>query len=337
MARFESRHSFLIRGAEAYLRLEVGLNRRAVSAHEEEGAVVGEDFPAHRAYVGAPEEWDLVASRQVTLLLAAGLRDTHRLVDVGCGSLRTGRMLIPYLRSERYFGVEPNRWLVEKGIEHELGQDLVKIKHPTFRFVDDFSLSAFGVSFDFALAHSVFSHAYPDLALTGFRGIAEALAPEGKLFATLRRPNQPRRFRMALPRDGAVHVGEDERNHRREWAGSPAPRLDAASSVLVRSGTPQRRGRDRRSLTPASASPPEPRSRRRVARLRGRVPAQRWRDARGSWDSTGGEPPQGARGRRLSPRSRSLLVSSRRPPLRAPRRGPRSRSPRPPACRGSEP
>jgi hypothetical protein len=78
MARFESRHSFLIRGAEAYLRLEVGLNRRAVSAHEEEGAVVGEDFPAHRAYVGAPEEWDLVASRQVTLLLTAGLRDTGR-------------------------------------------------------------------------------------------------------------------------------------------------------------------------------------------------------------------------------------------------------------------
>jgi hypothetical protein len=112
MARFESRHSFLIRGAEAFLRLEIGL----VSAPEEGGAVVRGDFPAHRAYVGAPEEWDLVASRQVSLLLAAGLRDTHRLVDVGCGSLRAGRMLIPYLRPDHYFGVEPNRWLVEKGI-----------------------------------------------------------------------------------------------------------------------------------------------------------------------------------------------------------------------------
>src|SRR5829696_2648474 len=52
MARFESRHSFLIRGAEAFLRLEVGL----VSAPGEgdDSAVLREDFPAHRAYVGAP-------------------------------------------------------------------------------------------------------------------------------------------------------------------------------------------------------------------------------------------------------------------------------------------
>jgi hypothetical protein len=52
MVRFESRQSFLIRGAEAFLRLELGL----VSAPEEGGAVVRGDFPAHRAYVGAPEE-----------------------------------------------------------------------------------------------------------------------------------------------------------------------------------------------------------------------------------------------------------------------------------------
>jgi len=188
MATFKSSYSFLVRGVRAFLRLEVGLDRGRVSAPEEgdDGAEEPDGFPAHRAYVGKPEEWDLVAARQVTLLLAAGLRDAHRLVDVGCGSLRAGRMLIPYLRPGRYFGVEPNRWLVERGIEHELGRDLVRIKRPTFRFVDDFSLSAFGVSFDFALAHSVFSHAYPDLALIGFRGIAEALAPEGKLFATFK-------------------------------------------------------------------------------------------------------------------------------------------------------
>jgi hypothetical protein len=47
MARFESRHFFLIRGAEAFLRLEIGL----VSAPEEggDGTVVREGFPAHRA------------------------------------------------------------------------------------------------------------------------------------------------------------------------------------------------------------------------------------------------------------------------------------------------
>jgi len=106
-------------------------------------------------------------------------------VDVGCGSLRAGRLLIPYLNPGRYFGVEPNRWLVEEGIERELGSDLVAMKRPTFRFVDDFSLGAFGVEFDFAMAHSVFSYTYPDLALLGFRRIGETLAPKGMLFATL--------------------------------------------------------------------------------------------------------------------------------------------------------
>lgn len=124
--------------------------------------------------------WDLVAARQV------GLRYHHRLAEVGCRSLRAGRLLIPYLQPERYFGVEPNRWLVEAGIEHELGRDVIRIKWPSFRFVDDFSLGAFGTSFDFVMAYSVLSHTYPDLALAGFRNIARARAPSGKLFATFK-------------------------------------------------------------------------------------------------------------------------------------------------------
>ena len=197
MPTLRTRRSWLVRGLKAFLKLEAGVIRGQTPAHEENGTRLEDHvrssgprtpngFPPHRAYVGKPEEWDLVAARQVTLLLAAGLRDHHRLADVGCGSLRAGRMLIPYLEPERYFGVEPNRWLVEAGMEHELGRDLVRMKRPAFRFVDDFSLSEFGTPFDFVMAHSVFSHTHPDLALTGLRNIARVLAPKGKLFATFR-------------------------------------------------------------------------------------------------------------------------------------------------------
>lgn len=137
----------------------------------------------YRAWVGPARRYDLAAAIQVTLLLGAGLRETHRLVDVGCGSLRAGRLLIPYLRPGNYFGVEPNQWAVEEGIKNELGGDLIRIKKPNFRFVDDFSVSSFGAEFDFGLAQSVFSHTYPDMTLAGLKGIAEALAPNGKLFA----------------------------------------------------------------------------------------------------------------------------------------------------------
>src|SRR5215203_5715025 len=117
----------------------------------------------YRAWVGPPEEYDLIGALQVSLLLAAGLEETHHLCDVGCGSLRAGRMLIPYLRSGHYFGIEPERWLVEEGVERELGQGIMEVKYPSFRFVSDFSLEGFGTVFDFVIAQSVFSHTFPDL------------------------------------------------------------------------------------------------------------------------------------------------------------------------------
>jgi SAM-dependent methyltransferase len=137
-----------------------------------------------RAYVGPPEDYDVIGGIQFSLLLSAGLRETHRVVDVGCGSLRAGRLLIPYLRPGNYCGIEPNRWLVEEGIRRELGRDIVRIKRPAFLYADDFPVRAFGTAFDYALAHSIFSHAYPDLTLSGLRGIARGLAASGLLFAT---------------------------------------------------------------------------------------------------------------------------------------------------------
>ena len=96
----------------------------------------------YRAYVGPPKDYDLVSAMVFNLLTSIGLRQHHRLLDIGCGSLRVGRLLIPYLNQKNYFGVEPNKWLVEDGIANEIGKDLVKIKKPTFSFhtsMDEFN------------------------------------------------------------------------------------------------------------------------------------------------------------------------------------------------------
>lgn len=154
---------------------------------EQEAAILGyAETGNYRRRVGPLEWYDQLAAMQVSLLFAAGLRDTHRLADVGCGSLRAGRMLIPYLRPDCYFGIEPEKWLVEEGIQNEVGRDVLEIKRPSFRFVTDFSLSGFGTTFDFVLCQSVFSHTYPELLRLGLRNIADALAPSGKLLATFR-------------------------------------------------------------------------------------------------------------------------------------------------------
>lgn len=113
----------------------------------------------YRAYIGPPERYDLVAGIQFNLLTLLGLRESHSVLDIGCGSLRGGRLLIPYLLPGRYFGIEPNTWLIEEAIRWELGEDLVQLKRPTFSDVADFRLSVFGRQFDFLMAQSIFSHA----------------------------------------------------------------------------------------------------------------------------------------------------------------------------------
>lgn len=49
----------------------------------------------YRAYVGPPQNYDLISAMSFGLLTALGLRQHHSLLDIGCGSLRNGRLLIP--------------------------------------------------------------------------------------------------------------------------------------------------------------------------------------------------------------------------------------------------
>src|ERR1700751_6487598 len=86
----------------------------------------------YRAYVGPPEDYDLLAAMTFNLLTTLGLRQHHSLLDVGCGSLRIGRLLIPDLNRKKYFGLEPHQWLVEAGIKQALGEEGVQIKLATF-------------------------------------------------------------------------------------------------------------------------------------------------------------------------------------------------------------
>src|SRR5689334_23262104 len=123
----------------------------------------GMNFPIgahhHRAFVGPPEKYDVVSAVQFNLLTFLGLRQEHFLLDIGCGSLRAGRLLIPYLLPGHYFGIEPEAWLLQEGIDKEIGRDLLTIKQPHFSHVSNFALSSFDQEFDFILAHSIFSHA----------------------------------------------------------------------------------------------------------------------------------------------------------------------------------
>jgi len=140
----------------------------------------------YRAYVGRVENYDVVSALQFNLLAQLGLREHHRLLDLGCGSLRGGRLFIPYLRPEHYFGIEPNQWLIQEGIAQEIGMELIALKRPHFAYNDDFNLGVFGdgCGFDFILAQSIFSHAGPSQIRRCLASARNVLAPSGLLIAT---------------------------------------------------------------------------------------------------------------------------------------------------------
>lgn len=137
----------------------------------------------HRAFVGQPQRYDLAAGSQFALLFLLGLREHHRLLDFGCGSLRLGRLAIPYLLPDRYFGIEPEARLVEAGFDQELGRDARALKRPRFDHNGDYRVNVFGEQFDFIVAQSIFSHTGEAPAVKALSAFAGSLAPGGLIVA----------------------------------------------------------------------------------------------------------------------------------------------------------
>jgi cyclopropane fatty-acyl-phospholipid synthase-like methyltransferase len=115
------------------------------------------------AYVGPPDRYDTMGASQFRLLCSLGLRARHRVLDIGCGSLRLGRLLIPYLDRGNYVGVEPNNWLVKGGLKEFFSTEDQNFRGSSFYTMDDFSVDSLGLQFDYIIAQSVFSHTGIDL------------------------------------------------------------------------------------------------------------------------------------------------------------------------------
>jgi len=118
------------------------------------------DVLAHRSAVGPGDKYDLIGALQFGLLTCRlGMREHHYLLDIGCGSLRGGRLFIPYLQPGHYYGIEPNAGILAAGAREEVGEEQIARKRPVFSSDNSFTLSAFGRHFDYVLAQSIFSHA----------------------------------------------------------------------------------------------------------------------------------------------------------------------------------
>lgn len=154
------------------------------------------DEGEHRGAIGGL--WDEIGTLQFDFLVASGLQRRHRFLDLGCGSLRAGVKLIPYLDPGCYYGIDISPSLLGAGYEQEIKPlGLVdRLPRANLHATPDFDASPFGVEFDFGIAQSLFTH----LPLDAFRQCLTSVGPlfreGGELFATFfEAPDEAASFR----------------------------------------------------------------------------------------------------------------------------------------------
>jgi len=129
------------------------------------------DCDPHEAVGG---RWEEIGKLQFDFLLDIGLQPHHRLLDIGCGTLRGGRHFIKYLDAGNYSGMDISPRAIEYGrqlVEHEdLSEKqprLLVSRNKNLRF-KEFD----GEVFDYLLAQSVFTHLKSEHIEECFRHIA---------------------------------------------------------------------------------------------------------------------------------------------------------------------
>ena len=135
-----------------------GLERVMISRYDDKAALEAEvQAGRHRECVGGL--WDEIGQLQLDFLVAQGLMPYHRLLDIGCGSLRGGVKLIRYLDTGHYAGVDLHESLLDAGYQIELAREGLTHKLPRSNLVADgeFDFSWCPMRVDFALAQSVFT------------------------------------------------------------------------------------------------------------------------------------------------------------------------------------
>jgi len=138
----------------------------------------------HRDIVGGL--WDEIGKLQFDFLLQQGLKPNMKLLDVGCGCLRGGLHFIHYLNAGNYYGIDSNESLINAGYEIELGLTKLQEKMPRTNLLvnEQFQAGLLGVTFDCAIAQSVFTHLPMTSINLCFIELAKCVKPGGKIYAS---------------------------------------------------------------------------------------------------------------------------------------------------------
>jgi SAM-dependent methyltransferase len=164
------------RGRDAWLRMKsvdhVSYYRavmRSDAAHSRDGAV-GSD---------TRESWLALGKLQFDYAVSHGLKPEMRMLEIGCGNLRAGRLFIEYLEPGNYYGVDISPDILLAALDTVADQGIAA-KLPHLTLIHDLKLQFLpDAAFDFVHAHSVFSHSPIEVIDECFANIGRVMAADG--------------------------------------------------------------------------------------------------------------------------------------------------------------
>jgi ABC-type polysaccharide/polyol phosphate transport system ATPase subunit/SAM-dependent methyltransferase len=135
----------------------------------------------HRVLVGGAT-WEQAGERHLAFLREQGLEPSDRLLDLGCGCLRTGVFLLPYLQRGHYVGVDHQASLIEAGVKLEAPAANVDASRGLYYVSSVTDLSIVDGLFDVIFVNGVVQDLTPELIARMFAAAIAKLAPGGRMF-----------------------------------------------------------------------------------------------------------------------------------------------------------
>ena len=99
------------------------------------------DCECHRTQYGS--SW-YTGRANFAMLLRAGLRPDHTVVDLGCGTLKPGIHMIRYLNEGRYYGIDRDCFALGIAITYEVPMQDLQLKDPAFLCTSSFDVARQG-------------------------------------------------------------------------------------------------------------------------------------------------------------------------------------------------
>jgi SAM-dependent methyltransferase len=176
------------RGRDAWLQLRsadhVSYYRavmRSDAARSPEGAV---GSPSH-------EYWLRMGQLQFDYATGHGLKPDMRMLEIGCGNLRAGRLFIDYLEPGCYYGIDISPDILISAEAAIAAYDL-SAKLPHLTLVKDLRLEFLpDRTFHFVHAHSVFSHSPIEVIDECLAHVGRVMTPDGFFDFTFDRTHGP--------------------------------------------------------------------------------------------------------------------------------------------------